>query len=48
MRYEDLVFKIPQESLTYRDDSAFIIEQITAILDSRKALNDHKIIINTN
>ena len=48
MRYEDLVFKIPQESPTYREDSAFVIQQITAILDSRSAANDDKIIINTN
>ena len=48
MRYEDLVFKIPQESPTYREDSAFVIQQITAILDSRRAANDDKIIINTN
>lgn len=48
MRYEDLVFKIPQESPTYREDSAFVIRQIIAILDARKAANDNKIIINTN
>ena len=48
MRYEDLVFKIPQESPTYREDSAFVIQQITAILDSRRAASDDKIIINTN
>ena len=48
MRYEDLVFKIPQESPTYREDSAFVIRQITAILDSRRSANDDKIIINTN
>ncbi len=44
----NFVFKIPQESLTYREDSAFVIQQITAILDARKAANDNKIIINTN
>lgn len=48
MRYEDLFFKIPQESPTYREDSAFVIQQITAILDSRSVANDNKIIINTN
>lgn len=36
MKYEDLVFKIPQESSTYREDSAFVIRQITSILDARK------------
>ncbi|MBQ4397338.1 MAG: restriction endonuclease [Clostridia bacterium] len=48
MRYEDLVFKIPQETPTYREDSEFVIQQIISILDSRKAANDDKIIINTN
>ena len=48
MRYDDLIFKIPQESPSYREDSAFVVRQITAILDERKARNDNKIIINTN
>lgn len=48
MKYEDLIFKIPQESDKYKDDSAFVIRQITTILDKRKAANDNKIIINTN
>ena len=48
MRYEDLIFKVPQESPSYREDSAFVIRQMTAILDERKAANDNKIIINTN
>ena len=47
MRYEDLIFKIPQESPSYREDSAFVVRQMTAILDKRKAANDNKIIINT-
>ena len=33
MKYEDLIFKIPQESPTYREDSAFVIRQMTSILD---------------
>lgn len=48
MKYEDLVFKIPQETRTYKEDSAFVIHQIISILDRRKAANDHRIIINTN
>lgn len=48
MKYEDLEFKIPQESSAYREDSEFVIKQITAILDARKASNDNKIVINTN
>lgn len=48
MKYEELIFKIPQESATYKDDSSFVISQITAILDKRKDANDNKIIMNTN
>lgn len=48
MRYEDLIFKIPRESLTYREDSVFVVEQIISILDQRKNAGDNKIIINTN
>ena len=48
MRYEDLIFKIPKESPSYKEDSAFVIQQITAILDERTLRNDNKIIINTN
>lgn len=48
MRYEDLIFKIPQESPTYREDSEFVVRQMTAILDARKRVGDNKIIINTN
>lgn len=48
MRYEDLIFKIPVESDTYREDSDFVISQITGILDNRKYIGDDKIIINTN
>lgn len=48
MKYEDLMFKIPVESESYREDSAFVIKQMTNILDTRKAIGDNKIIINTN
>lgn len=48
MRYEDLTFKIPVETKSYREDSAFVIKQITKILDTRKQIGDNKIIINTN
>ncbi len=48
MRYEDLIFKIPVESPTYKEDSEFVIRQITTILDTRKKVGDNKIIINTN
>lgn len=48
MEYEELNFKIPQESPTYREDSEFVIEQIVKILDKRKLVDDNKIVINTN
>lgn len=48
MKYKDLVFKIPKESPTYKEDSAFVIKKIREILDARKATNGNKIIINTN
>lgn len=48
MRYEDLSFKIPQESPSYSEDSAFVIKQMTDILDSRIIAGRNKIIINTN
>ena len=48
MRYEDMIFKIPVESDTYREDSDFVINQITGILNKRKYIGDDKIIINTN
>ena len=48
MTYDDLIFKIPQESDTYREDSQFVIDKIISILDNRKKCDDHKIIINTN
>lgn len=48
MKYEDLIFKIPVESDTYQEDSAFVIQQIKTILDKRSEAGDNKIIINTN
>ena len=48
MNYDDLIFKIPRESETYADDSAFVVKQIIAILDERKSAGDNKIILNTN
>lgn len=48
MKYEDLIFKIPVESKTYKEDSDFVIKQMISILDNRKKIGDNKIIINTN
>lgn len=48
MKYEDLIFKIPKESKTYRTDSEFVVSKMMNILDDRKNVGDNKIIINTN
>lgn len=48
MKYEDLTFKIPIESSTYKEDSKYVIEKIIEILDMRKKLGDDRIVINTN
>lgn len=48
MKYEDLIFKIPKESKTYRTDSEFVVSKMMNILDNRKNVGDNKIIINTN
>ncbi len=48
MRYEDMIFKVPVESPTYREDSEFVIKQINLILNRQKEQGDNKIIINTN
>lgn len=48
MKYENLNFKIPVESATYKDDSELVTNAIDRILDEQKAKGDNKIIINTN
>ena len=48
MKYSDLIFKVPIESSSYKEDSSFVIHQITSILDERKSVGDNKIILNTN
>ena len=48
MTYDELIFKIPQESKTYREDSVFVVNRIISILDARKNIGDNKIILNTN
>ncbi|MBR4904231.1 MAG: hypothetical protein IKZ53_06135 [Selenomonadaceae bacterium] len=48
MTYGDLIFKIPQETETYREDSAFVVSRIISILDARKNEGDNKIVLNTN
>ena len=48
MTYDDLIFKVPVESPSYYDDSAFVIRQIRNVLDERRAANDAKVVLNTN
>ena len=48
MNYKDLEFKIPVESADYKENSEFVINQITKILRERKLKGDNKIILNTN
>ena len=48
MKYEDLVFKIPVESVSYQEDSDFVIRQIISILDVQASSGNNKIVINTN
>lgn len=48
MKYEDLILKKPIESVTYKEDSAFVINEIRNILDRQKKIGDDKIVINTN
>ena len=48
MKYEDMNFKIPVESESYKEDSEFVIEQITQILNRQRQKGDNRIVINTN
>lgn len=48
MKYEDMNFKVPVESESYKEDSEFVIEQITQILDRQRQKGDNRIVINTN
>lgn len=41
-------FKKPVESESYKEDSEFVIEQITQILDRQRQKGDNRIVINTN
>ena len=41
MRYEDLTFKIPVESSTYKEDSEFVINQMNLILNRQKERGDN-------
>ena len=48
MNYKELLFKIPIESSTYKNDSEFVITQIRNILKHQIEIGDDKIVINTN
>lgn len=47
-RYEDLIFKIPIESESYKDDSDYVVNCIVDILDKKVQKGENKIIINTS
>lgn len=46
--YEDLNFKIPQESEDYKDCSSFVLENIQKIMQEAMDSGQNKILINTN
>ena len=36
MKYEDMNFKVPVESKSYKEDSEFVIEQILSLIHKRR------------
>lgn len=48
MNYNELIFKVPQESPSYRADSEDVIGWIHTILDQKRDAGENKIIISTN
>ncbi|AWA46575.1 restriction endonuclease (plasmid) [Acinetobacter junii] len=48
MNYEDFLFKVPVESLDYRENSDFVIQQIESIIKEAIDSQRNKIFINTN
>jgi len=48
MNYNDVTFKIPQESKSYQKDSRFVVKSIEAIIQNAIDNNSNKIILNTN
>ena len=48
MVYDDMPFKIPQESDTYEADSAFVVSSIEQIMKVTIEQGNNKIILNTN
>ena len=48
MKYDELDFKIPQESEDYPEGSKFVTEKVEAIIARAITEGRNKIIINTN
>ncbi|MDR0196629.1 MAG: hypothetical protein LBI36_00205 [Oscillospiraceae bacterium] len=48
MIYEDMPFKIPQESEAYEADSGFVVKSIERILKNTIERGDNKIVLNTS
>ena len=48
MKYSELVFKVPQESASYAQDSACVLQRILGILADKRKSGENKIIISTN
>jgi hypothetical protein len=48
VRYEELNFKIPQQSLDYDECSKFVTTSIESIMDGAIQIGKNKIVINTN
>ncbi len=48
MKYNDMLFKIPQESSAYESDSSFVVSMIESIIKNAIDTNNNKIVLNTN
>ena len=48
MIYEEMLFKIPQESGTYEKDSKFVVLAVENIIKTTIEQGNNKIILNTN
>ena len=48
MEYQDVNFKIPQESESYKNDSEFVVASIESIIKSAVDSGNNRIILNTN
>lgn len=48
MEYEDMTFKIPQESPDYEEQSNFVVKNIEAVIADSIEKNTNKIVLNTS